>query len=74
MDNKKIHVPALVLMIIGLIFALISPLVAYILCTISLVMSIVKRKQYKTTYAIVLNVVGLLIAVANNIVGMMMLM
>lgn len=74
MEKKKIHVPSLVLMIVGLVFALISPIVTYVCSIISLVMSIKKRKVNKTTYAIVLNIIALLIAVANHTYAVMMIM
>lgn len=74
METKKIHVPSLVLMIIGILFAFISPLVAYICCIISLVMSIKNRKDFKTKYAIALNIVGLLIALANHIYATLTIM
>lgn len=74
MEKKKIHVPSLVLMIVGLVFALISPIVTYVCSIISLVMSIKKRKVNKTTYAIVLNIIALLIAAANHTYAVMMIM
>lgn len=61
-------------MIVGLVFALISPIVTYVCSIISLVMSIKKRKVNKTTYAIVLNIIALLIAVANHTYAVMMIM
>lgn len=73
-ENKKIHVPSLVLLIIGIIFAFIIPLIAYICCIVSLVMSIRSRNHFKTKYAIALNIVGILIALANHIYTAMMLM
>ena len=74
MEKKKIHVPSLVLMIVGLVFTLISPIVTYVCSIISLVMSIKKRKVNKTTYAIVLNTIALLIAAANHAYAVMMIM
>lgn len=73
MEKKKIHVPSLVLMIVGLVFSFISPIVTYVCSVISLVMSIRKRRSNKTTYAIVLNIIALLIAVANHIYTIMIL-
>lgn len=69
--GKKIHVPSLVLMIIGAVFALLLPIVTYPCSIISLIMSIVKRKDFKTTYAIVINIIVLMIAVVNSILGVM---
>ncbi|MCM1133204.1 MAG: hypothetical protein NC340_07000 [Ruminococcus flavefaciens] len=45
MEKKKIHVPSLVLMIVGLVFSFISPIVTYVCSIISLVMSIRKRRS-----------------------------
>lgn len=73
MEKKKIHVPSLVLMIVGLVFSFISPIVTYVCSIISLVMSIRKRRSNKTTYAIVLNIIALLIAVANHVYIIMIL-
>ena len=74
MEEKKIHVPSLVLMIVGLVFSLLIPIVTYVCSIISIVMSVKKRKEHKTTYAIVLNIVAILIAIANHICGVMILM
>lgn len=70
--EKNVHVPSLVLMIIGAVFALLFTYVTYVCSTISLIMSIVKRRKYKTTYAIVINIIALVVAVINSILGLMM--
>lgn len=67
--GKKVHVPSMVLMIIGAVFALLLPIVTYPCSIISLVMSIQKRDTHKTTYAIVINIIALVIALANSILG-----
>ncbi|HCR72838.1 MAG TPA: hypothetical protein DIW26_00010 [Ruminococcus sp.] len=72
--NKKIHVPSLVLMIIGALFALLLPIITYGCSITSLVMSIVKRHTHKTTYAIVINIIALVLALANSILGVMLQM
>ena len=69
--EKKIHVPSLVLMIIGAVFALLLPIVTYPCSIISLVMSITKRHTYKTKYAIVINIIALVLAAANSVLGVM---
>ncbi len=71
MTNKKVHIPSLVLMIIGAIFALIIPIVTYGCSITSLVMSITKRHTHKTTYAIVINIIALVLALANSVLGVM---
>lgn len=69
--DKKVHVPSLVLMIIGVVFSLLIPIVTYVCSIISLVMSIQKRKTHKTTYAIVINIIALIIALINHIWAVM---
>ena len=69
--EKKVHVPSLVLMIIGAVFALLLPIVTYVTSIISLVMSIDKRKEYKTPYAIVINCIALTVALINSILGVL---
>lgn len=70
--QKKIHVPSLVLMIIGALFALILPIITYPCSIVSLVMSITKRNTHKTTYAIVINIIALVVALANSVLGVML--
>ena len=72
--EKKVHVPSLVLMIIGAVFALLLPIVTYPCSIISLVMSISKRNTHKTTYAIVINIIALIVAVINSALGVMLQM
>lgn len=74
MEEKKIHVPSLVLMIVGLVFSLISPIVTYVCSIISFIMSIKNRKINKTLYAIILNIIALVVAVANNIYAIIIMM
>lgn len=70
--KKKIHVPSLVLMIIGALFALVLPIVTYPCSIVSLVMSITKRHTHKTTYAIVINIIALIIALVNSTLGVLL--
>lgn len=74
MTCKKVHVPSLVLMIIGALFSLLLPIVTYGCSITSLVMSIVKRHTHKTTYAIVINIIALVLALANSVLGIMLQM
>ena len=62
------------LMIIGTIFALIIPIVTYGCSITCLVMSITKRHTHKTTYAIVINIIALMLALANSVLGVMLQM
>ena len=72
--EKKVHVPSMVLMIIGAVFSLIFTYVTYVCSTISLIMSIVKRHTHKTTYAIVINIIELVLALINSALGVMIYM
>lgn len=72
--EKKVHVPSMVLMIIGAVFSLLLPIITYPCSIISLVMSIVKRRTHKTAYAIVINIIALVLALANSILGVMLQM
>ncbi|MCM1329135.1 MAG: hypothetical protein NC253_06800 [Ruminococcus sp.] len=71
--KKKVHVPSMVLMIIGAAFALmfILPIVTYGCSITSLVMSIKKRRTHITVYAIVINIIALILAAANSVLGVM---
>ncbi len=73
MENKKAYTPALVLAIIGLVFSLLSPLISYICCIAALVPAITKKSEYKVKAVIVICVIGLIIAVANHILGAMIM-
>lgn len=70
-EKKRIHVPSLTLMIIGAVFALILPIVTYPCSIVSLVMSVSKRHTHNTTYAIVINIIALLLALANSTLGIL---
>lgn len=72
--EKNVHVPSMVLMIIGAVFSLLFTYVTYVCSTISLVMSIVKRRTHKTKYAIVINIIALIVALANSVLGVMIYM
>ena len=72
--KKNIHVPSMVLMIIGAVFALILPIITYPCSIISLVMSIKHKQTHKTTYAIVINIIALVLALANSVLGVMLQM
>ena len=73
-SEKKVHVPSMVLMIIGAVFSLLFTYVTYVCSTISLVMSIAKRRTHKTKYAIVINIIALVVALINSVLGIMIYM
>jgi hypothetical protein len=72
MENKKVHTGSLVLMIIGLLFALIIPIVTYPCSIVSLVLAIKNKDLYKTKLIIILNIVALILALINSIFGVLL--
>jgi hypothetical protein len=70
--GMRIHVPSLVLSIIGLVFALLLPIVTYPCSIVGLVLAVRKRSEYKTTAALVMCIIGLVLAAANSILGVIM--
>ncbi|MGN0637168.1 MAG: hypothetical protein ACI4J0_02255 [Huintestinicola sp.] len=70
--EKKIHIPSLVLMIIGAVFALLLPIVTYPCSIISLVFSIKNRETHKTGFIIAINIIALILALANSVLGVML--
>lgn len=72
--KKSIHTASLVLGILSLVFALIIALVGEILGVIGIVMACRKRKEYNTKAALICSIIGLVLAVANHILGILMMM
>jgi hypothetical protein len=71
LEKKKVHTPALVLMIVGAVFSIVFPIIAYVCCIISLVFAIKNRKVNKTTATIVIDIIALVVALTNSIFGAM---
>lgn len=69
--EKKIHTPSLILMIIGAIFSLLLPIITYPCSIISLVLSIKNRETHKTGFIIVIDIIALILALANSALGIM---
>ncbi|MDY3793136.1 MAG: hypothetical protein SOZ56_11795 [Oscillospiraceae bacterium] len=69
--EKKIHTPSLILMIIGAIFSLLLPIITYPCSIISLVLSIKNRETHKTGFIIVIDIIALILALANSALGVM---
>ena len=66
---KKTYVPSLVLSIVGLVFALLLPLVAYPCLIVGLVLAVRRRATHKTMAATVMCIVGLVVALVNSTIG-----
>lgn len=67
--GKKTHTPALVMGVLSIVFGLMFALIGDILGIIGIVMSMVKRKKFKTKAALICSIIGLVLAIANHILG-----
>lgn len=70
-EKKKISVSSLVLGIVGTVFAFCIPAVTYGCSITGLARGLGKRKVKNCTAGITLNVVALVIAVFNSLVGIL---
>jgi hypothetical protein len=68
-SSRKIHVPSLILSFIGLVFAILLPLVTYPCSIVGFVLGIKKRNTHSTTIAIVVCIIGLVLASINSATG-----
>ena len=73
-EKKPMHVPALVLSIVALVFSLLSPLVSYICGITGLVFSIKKRKLCRTKISLIICIAALLIAVIIHVISTIQMM
>lgn len=71
--KKPGFVPALVLGILSIVLGLLVALVGEVLSIIGMIMSVVKRKDHDTKAALICSIVGLVVSVANHIVGIWLL-
>ncbi len=71
--KKPCYVPALVLGILSIVLGLLIALVGEILSIIGIILAVVNRKDYSTKAGLVCSIVGLVVSVANHIVGIWML-
>lgn len=72
-EKKKLCVSSLVLGIIGVVFSLFVPVVAYACAIPGLVSGVKKSRQnYSASAGIVLNIIALSIAVINSVLGVVM--
>lgn len=71
-NKKPVHAPSLVLGILSLVFALLFALVGEILGIIGIVKASRNRHTYSTTAALVCSIIGLVLAVINHILGIVL--
>ena len=72
--KKRGHTPSLVVGILSIVFALLIALVGDILAIVGISMAVVKRKDYNTKAALICSIVGLVLAIANHVLGVLMMM
>lgn len=72
--KKPVHTASLVMGILSLAFALLIALVGEILGVIGIVLASRNRKEYRTKAALVCSIIGLVLAVGNHILGILMTM
>ena len=71
-ENKKNCVSSMILGIVGTIFAMFVPAVAYSCSVPGLILGIKKRKTHKSTAGIALNIVAISLAAINSVCGILM--
>ena len=74
-DGKKpLDTASLVLGIVALVAAAFIPLVSYVCGIIGLVFAIKRRKEKRTTAALILCIVGLIAGVVSNVIATRMVL
>ena len=63
----------MVLGILSIVLGLLIALVGEILSIIGIILSVVKRKDHNTKAALICSIVGLVVSVANHIIGIWLL-
>lgn len=72
--KKPIHTASLVVGILSVPFALLIALVGDILAVVGIVMACRNRREYRTGAALVCSIIGLVLAVGNHIMGILMML
>lgn len=72
--KKPGHTPSLVMGILSIVLGLLIPLVGEILGIIGITTSMKKREACNTKAALVCSIVGLVVSVANHILGFLLTM
>ncbi len=67
--KKRIHKPALICGILSIFLGAIIALIGDVLAITGIVLSCIKRKEYKTTAALVCSIIGLIVSIANHVIG-----
>lgn len=72
-EPKQIHVAALVMGILSIVFSLLFAIVGDILGIIGIVLSIAKKKEYRTTASLVCSIIGLVLSIVNHVAGALLI-
>ena len=72
--KKPSHTPSLVLGILSIVFALLIALVGDILGIVGIAMSISKRKDYNTKAGLICGIIGLVLAISNHVLSVLMML
>lgn len=72
--KKKGHTPSLVVGILSIVFGLLFALAGDILGVVGIIMSVSKRKAYNTKAGLICGIVGLVLAIGNHVLSILMMM
>ena len=72
--KKTTHIPSLILGILSLAFALLIALAGEVLGIIGIVMASRQREEYNTKAALICSIIGLVVAVVNHVLGILMML
>lgn len=70
-EGKKTYTPALVVGILSIVFGILFALAGDILAIVGIVLSRSKKETFRTKSAFICSVIGLLISIANHVLGYM---
>ena len=73
-SGKKGHTPSLVVGILSIVFGLLVALAGDILGIVGIVMSLRKRKTCNTKAGLICSIVGLVLAIGNHVLSVLMMM
>lgn len=71
--KKPVHTASLVLGILSIVFAPLIALIGDVLGIIGIVLACSKRKEHNTKAALICSIIGLVLAVVNNILGILLM-
>lgn len=72
--KKNGHTPSLVVGILSIVFALLIALVGDVLGIVGIAMSVSKRKDYNTKAGLICSIIGLIMAIGNHVLSVLMML